>query len=130
MKSPRNHPKKSSKFKRGSAEAAGGNYWSRPCIRLMPVTICSSETGRGCCPHPRVTAAAEKDRNCRAACPLPGQRLSIFSILAPERAKKLSIGVHGVAENRENQQPLDRERDLGRKRERIRKGREVNERQL
>src|SRR5260370_211381 len=30
--------------------------------------------------------------------PLPGQRLSIFSILAPERAKKLSIGVHGFAE--------------------------------
>src|SRR6266852_627936 len=27
--------------------------------------------------------------------PLPGQRLSIFSISGPERAKKLSIGVHG-----------------------------------
>src|SRR5712664_28609 len=50
----------------------------------------------------------------RAACPLPGQRLSIFSILAPERAKKLCIGVHGFAENRENRQPLDRERDLER----------------
>src|SRR5260370_32378595 len=48
----------------------------------------------------------------RRACPLPGQRLSIFSILRPERAKKLSIGVHGFAENRENRQPLDRERDL------------------
>src|SRR6266849_2979276 len=34
----------------------------------------------------------------RRACPLPGQRLSIFSILGPERAKKLSIGVHGFAE--------------------------------
>src|SRR5216683_1288620 len=44
--------------------------------------------------------------------PLPVQRLSIFSILGPERAKKLSIGVHGFAENRENRQPLDRERDL------------------
>src|SRR5713226_245616 len=42
----------------------------------------------------------------RRACPLPGQRLSIFSILGPERAKKLSIGVHGFAENRENRQPL------------------------
>ena len=31
-------------------------------------------------------------------------RLSIFSILGPERAKK-SIGVHGFAENRENRQP-------------------------
>src|SRR6266436_2199511 len=38
--------------------------------------------------------------------PLPVQRLSIFSILGPERAKKLSIGVHGFAENRENRQPL------------------------
>src|SRR6266446_6600580 len=38
--------------------------------------------------------------------PLPVQRLSIFSILAPERAKNLSIGVHGFAENRENRQPL------------------------
>jgi hypothetical protein len=36
--------------------------------------------------------------------------------LGPERAKKLSIGVHGFAENRENRQPLDRERDLERKR--------------
>src|SRR6266851_3668748 len=43
--------------------------------------------------------------------PLPILRLSIFSILRPERAKKLSIGVHGFAENRENRQPLDRERD-------------------
>src|SRR6266849_6041190 len=34
----------------------------------------------------------------RRACPLPGQRLSIFSILGPERAKKLSIGVHGFEE--------------------------------
>ena len=34
----------------------------------------------------------------------------MFSILRPERAKKLSIGVHGFAENRENRQPLDRER--------------------
>src|SRR5713226_5892703 len=39
----------------------------------MPVTICSSEIGRGCCPHPRVTAVAKKDCNRRAACPLPGQ---------------------------------------------------------
>src|SRR5260370_1634392 len=30
--------------------------------------------------------------------PLAVQRLSIFSILAPERVKKLSIGVHGFAE--------------------------------
>src|SRR5713101_6601916 len=30
--------------------------------------------------------------------PLPVQRLSIFSILRPERAKKLSIGVHGFEE--------------------------------
>jgi len=37
--------------------------------------------------------------------PLPVQRLSIFSILGHERAKKLSIGVHGFAENRENRQP-------------------------
>ncbi len=42
--------------------------------------------------------------------PSPFQRLSIFSILGPERAKKLSIGVHGFAENRENRQPLFRER--------------------
>ena len=35
----------------------------------------------------------------------------MFSILRPERAKKLSIGVHGFAENRENRQPLDTERD-------------------
>src|SRR5712664_2637814 len=49
----------------------------------------------------------------RRACPLPGQRLSIFSILAPERAKKLSIGVHGFAENRENRQPLSRESASG-----------------
>ncbi len=35
----------------------------------------------------------------------------MFSILRPERAKKLSIGVHGFAENRENRQPLGRERD-------------------
>src|SRR5216683_14407 len=74
----------------GSAEAAGGNYWSRPCIRLMPVTICSSETGRGCCPHPRVTAVAKKDRNRRAACPLPGQRLSIFSVFRKSRARQCS----------------------------------------
>src|SRR6266852_8637979 len=47
----------------------------------------------------------------RRACPLPGQRLSIFAILGPERAKKLSNGVHGFAENRENRQPLDRGRD-------------------
>src|SRR5713101_8365466 len=37
--------------------------------------------------------------------PSPPGRLSIFSILGPERAKKLSIGVHGFAENRENRQP-------------------------
>src|SRR5216684_8788054 len=37
----------------------------------------------------------------RRACLLPGQRLSIFWILGPERAKKLSIGMHGFAENRE-----------------------------
>src|SRR6266849_5190162 len=42
--------------------------------------------------------------------PLPVERLSIFSILGPERAKKLSIGAHGFAENRENRQPLSRER--------------------
>jgi hypothetical protein len=30
--------------------------------------------------------------------PPPVQRLSIFSILGPERAKKLSIGVHGFEE--------------------------------
>src|SRR5712692_6611210 len=42
--------------------------------------------------------------------PLPVQRLSIFSILGPERAKKLSIGVHGLAENRENRQSPSRER--------------------
>src|SRR5216683_2924106 len=76
MKSLRNHTKKSSKLKGGSAEAAGGNYWSQPCIRLMPVTICSSETGRGCCPHPRVRRLQKKtataaplalslDRGCR-----------------------------------------------------------------
>src|SRR5260370_31824366 len=44
--------------------------------------------------------------------PLQGQTLSIFSILGPERAKKLSIGLHGFAENRENRQPQDREREL------------------
>ncbi len=40
----------------------------------------------GCCPHPRAPGAPR---------PLPGQRLSIFSISGPERAKKLSIGAHG-----------------------------------
>ncbi len=40
--------------------------------------------------------------------PLPVERLSIFSILGPERAKQFSIGVHGFAENRENRQPLSR----------------------
>src|SRR6266849_6346855 len=48
---------------------------------------------------------------CPCPIPLPVQRLSIFSVLGPERAKKLSIGVHGFADNRENRQPLDRERD-------------------
>src|SRR6266849_846951 len=56
----------------------------------------------------------------RRACPLPGQRLSIFSILRPEREKKLSIGVHGFAENRENRQPLDREEGSGKAEERKR----------
>src|SRR5260370_34423763 len=42
--------------------------------------------------------------------PLPVERLSIFSILGPERAKQFSIGVHGFAENRENRQPLSRVR--------------------
>src|SRR5712692_6244089 len=43
----------------------------------------------------RAARRLQKKRNRRAACPLPGQRLSIFSISSPERAKKLSIGVHG-----------------------------------
>jgi hypothetical protein len=45
-----------------------------------------------------VDAALTRARQARL--PLPGQRLSIFSILAPEREKKLSIGVQGFAENR------------------------------
>ena len=36
----------------------------------------------------------------------------MFSILGPERAKKLSIGVHALRKTEKIRQPLDRERDL------------------
>src|SRR6266849_9581975 len=61
-------------------------------VSRQAVRICSSETGRGCCPHPRVTAVAKKTAT----------------------AAPLALS-------------LDRERDLGRKRERIEKGGEVNQ---
>src|SRR6266851_7115121 len=72
MKSPRNHPKKSSN-QRGSAEAAGGNYWSQPCIRLMPSNDLFQRDWSWLLPSPARHGGCKKDRNRRAACPLPGQ---------------------------------------------------------
>src|SRR6266851_5593817 len=75
----------------------------------------------GRCPHPRVTAVAKK-RNRRAACPLPGQRLSIFSVfrkavhanaqlfcsLGPPRSRKSTASGQG-----EGSESEDREKRCG-----------------
>src|SRR5216683_3079074 len=81
----------------------------------MPVTICSSEIGRGCCPHPRVAAVAKKTAT---AAPLAlsldrGCRFSLFS--AKPCTPMLNFFARSGPQDREYRQPLDRERDLNRR---------------
>jgi hypothetical protein len=48
----------------------------------------------------------------RRACPLPGQRLSIFSVFRKAVHANAQLFCSFGPQDRENRQPLDRERDL------------------
>jgi hypothetical protein len=65
----------------------------------MEGNFADSKKGR---PHPALALLVR---------PSPRSKAVAFLDLGGERARKLSIGVHGFAENRENRQTLDRERD-------------------
>src|SRR6266851_1668518 len=68
----------------------------------------------GRCPHPRVTAVAKKAQPPRRW-PSPWTGAVDFLDLAARASKKVGVGVDGFAENRENRQPLSRERDPNRR---------------